>query len=166
MEISKNKVVTFHYILKNDQGLELERSEPEFPTVYLHGHPGFLKGLTAAMEGKKAGDSYEVTLAPKEAYGERFENAKERIALKHVKMPGQEPITRRLAPGSLVEYKKDGHINPGIVIKMGLKAVDIDTNHPLAGQDLTFAIEIVDVREATDEEIDHGHAHGPGGHQH
>lgn len=166
MQISKNKVVTFHYVLKNSDGLELERSEPQYPTVYLHGHPGFLKGLTTAMEGKTTGDSYEVSLTPKEAYGERFENAKERVALKNVKLPGQEAIKRRLEPGILVEFTKDGQILPGIVIKMGLKSVDIDTNHPLAGQDLIFAIEIVDIREATDEEIEHGHVHGPGGHQH
>ncbi len=166
MEISKNKVVTFHYVLKNDQGIELERSVPEHPTVYLHGHPGFLKGLTKAMEGKQAGDSYEVTLTPEEAYGKRFDNAKERVALKNVKLPGQEAIKRRVEPGTLVEFTKDGEIMPGIVIKMGLKTVDIDTNHPLAGQDLTFGIEIVDVRDASDEEVEHGHVHGPGGHQH
>lgn len=166
MEINKNKVVTFHYVLKNDEGLELERSEPQYPTVYLHGHPGFLKGLTTAMEGKKAGDSFEVSLTPTEAYGERSDNAKERVALKNVKLPGQEAIKRRLDPGTLVEFKKDDVIHPGIVIKMGLKSVDIDTNHPLSGQNLTFGIEIVDIREAMDVEIEHGHVHGPGGHQH
>lgn len=166
MEISKNKVVTFHYVLKNDEGIELERSETEHPTVYLHGQAGFLPGLTTAMAGRKAGDSYEVTLSPKEGYGERFENAKERIPLKNVKLPGQQPIKHRLEPGTLVEYNTKNGLMPGIVIKMGLKSVDIDTNHPLAGQTLTFQIEIIDVREATEQEIDHGHAHGPGGHQH
>lgn len=166
MKIEKNKVVTFHYVLKDASGVELESSKGEAPTVYLHGHPGFLPGLTAAMEGRSAGESYEVTLSPKEGYGERFENAKERIPLKNVKLPGQQPIKRRLEPGTIVEFNSKDGLLPGIVIKMGLKSVDIDTNHPLAGQTLTFDIDIVDVRDASEEEIAHGHVHGPGGHQH
>lgn len=166
MLVEKNKVVSFHYVLRNDQGDELERSDPQSPALYLHGHDSMIKGLEKAMMDKAAGDCFEVTVTPEDGYGHRADNTKERVSAKSVKLPGQQPIRGRLEPGTLVEISGAQGVYPAVVIKMGLKTVDVDTNHPLAGMTLTFDVHVIDVRDATEEELSHGHAHGPGGHQH
>ncbi len=166
MIIERDTVVSFHYRLKDENGNELERSDSDHPSLYLHGHAGMLPGISKAMEGRSAGESYEVTLSPEEGYGPRTDNASGRIPLKHARLPGQKPIRGRLKPGTVIEVSTKEGIRQATVIKMGLKAIDIDTNHPLAGRTLNFEIDIVDVRAASTEEIAHGHAHGPGGHQH
>ncbi|MCW8884495.1 MAG: peptidylprolyl isomerase [Motiliproteus sp.] len=166
MIVEKNKVVSFNYRLKDEQGEELERSDENQPALYMHGHGGMLPGLEKAMAGKTAGESYEVTLSPEEAYGPIKSDATGRVPLKHVKLPGQKPVKGRLKPGAMVEINTKDGLRQARVIKMGLKSVDIDTNHPLAGKTISFEIEIVEVRDASEEELAHGHAHGPGGHQH
>ena len=112
------------------------------------------------MGGRAAGDSFEVTLAPAEAYGERQADAVQRVQRKYVRTRG------KLAPGQVIEVGTDRGPRQVVVVKAGKFVVDVDTNHPLAGRTLTFAIDVVEVREATAEEKAHGHAHGPGGHHH
>ena len=134
--------------------------ERENPMVYLHGAGNIIPGLEKAMEGKAAGDQFEVTVAPAEAYGERNEGAIQRVPAKHF---GE---GRRLEPGQLTILNTQQGPRQVTVLKVGRFNVDVDANHPLAGQSLTFDVEVTDVRDATEEEVSHGHVHGPGGVQH
>ena len=161
MLIEKGAVVSFHYRLSEPGQPVMEDSHEGAPLAYLHGHHGMLPGLEEALAGKKAGDTLSVTLPPEKAYGVRQENAVQRISLKHVVNRG-----KKLKPGMVVQVNTDHGSRDVIVVKPGLKTVDVDTNHPLAGKTLTFDIEVVEVRAATDEELAHGHAHGDGGHPH
>jgi len=158
--IEKDKVVQFHYRLKDDTGTELEDSRRGEPMAYLHGHGNIIPGLENAMSGHQAGDQFDVTVAPADGYGERKEGMQQRVSAKYLKHAG------KLRPGMTVSVSTDQGPRTVTVIKVGLKTVDVDGNHPLAGKTLTFNIEVVDIRDATDEEISHGHAHGPGGHHH
>lgn len=160
MKISKDSVVSFHYTLSDTDGTELESSSGEEPTVYLHGHNGIIPGLEAELADKEAGSSVDVTLAPEQAYGLRQEERVQRVPVKHLLFKG------KLRPGMTVQLNTSEGRHPVTVVKAGRHSADVDTNHPLAGQTLSFKVEIVDVRAASAEEISHGHAHGPGGHQH
>lgn len=160
MLISQDKVVSFHYRLKEEGGEIFEDSHEGSPVLYLHGHNSMLPALEAALEGKSAGDSFEITLQPEQAYGVRQEGATQRVPKKHLLTQG------KIVPGQIVQVNTEHGPHDAVVIKVGLKNVDIDANHLLAGKTLVFAIEIVDVREATADEVAHGHAHGEGGHQH
>ena len=162
MQIEKNKVVVFHYRL-TEAGSEdvIESSHGRDPLAHLHGRGGILAGLETAMAGKQSGEQLSVTLAPEDAYGLRQENAQQRIPIKH--LLGK---TKKLRPGQIVAVNTREGQREATVIKVGKFNVDVDTNHPLAGKTLTFDIEIVDVRDASEEELAHGHAHGVGGHQH
>lgn len=160
MQIEKNAVVQFHYSLTDEQGESLEQSAGGEPTAYLHGHGGIIPGLEEAMEGREAGESFTVTVAPEKAYGQRQEDAIQRVPLKHLQG------AKRWKPGMVAQVQTQQGPRHVVVAKVGHKFADVDTNHPLAGRTLTFEIEIVNVREASAEEIAHGHAHGVGGHHH
>lgn len=160
MKIATNTVVSFHYTLSEDGGDELENSSDGEPTVYLHGHDGIIKGLEAQLSGKVAGDSFTTSLAPEDAYGPKAPDRAQRVPVKHLVFKG------KLRPGMTVQLNTSEGRHPVTVIKTGRHSADVDTNHPLAGKTLRFDISVVDVREATAEEISHRHAHGPGGHQH
>ena len=158
--IAKNSVVSFHYTLNNASGDQLETSREREPMIYLHGSGHIIKGLEKALEGKSAGDRFEVTVEPAEAYGEKKPANMQRISAKHFRNP------RALRPGQVVGLQtRDGPVQV-TVVKVGRFNVDVDANHPLAGETLTFDVEITAVREATEDEIAHGHAHGPGGVEH
>jgi len=161
MNIEDKKVVSFHYTLKNDKDEEVESSRDRgSPMTYLHGSGNIIPGLEKALAGKAAGDQFEVTVEPVEAYGERNEGAVQRVPAKHF---GKD---RRLQPGQLVMLETRQGPRQVTVLKVGRFNVDVDANHPLAGQSLTFDVEVADVRDATDEEVSHGHVHGPGGVDH
>lgn len=160
MIIENKRVVSFHYTLTNEGGEELESSRGRDPMAYLHGAHNVIPGLEKAMAGKGAGDQFQVTLPPAEAYGERNPSNIQRIASKHFRNP------RGLQPGQLVSLQTREGERPAVIVKVGRFNVDVDANHPLAGQTLTFDVEVIDVREASPEEIAHGHVHGEGGHQH
>lgn len=160
MNIAAKTVVSFHYTLRNASGEELESSAQDNPMVYLHGAGNIIPGLETAMAGHAAGDAFEATVPPEQAYGPRLPDRTQRVPVKHLLYQG------KLRPGMLVQMNtRDGRV-PATVIKAGKFSADVDTNHPLAGETLTFAVQITDVRAATDEEMAHRHAHGPGGHQH
>ncbi len=142
------------------EGNELEESHSSDPILYLHGKRSMLPGLEEAFEGKAAGDFFEVVVPPEKGYGERTEDATQRVPKKRVITKG------RLAPGMTIQLNTDKGVREVVLLKVGLKNVDVDSNHPLAGKTLNFSVEIVDVREATATELAHGHAHGAGGHQH
>ncbi|MBB6523095.1 FKBP-type peptidyl-prolyl cis-trans isomerase [Pseudoteredinibacter isoporae] len=163
MKISKDTVVSFHYRLWNsseEPALELETSHGDQASLYLHGHGNILPALEDAMLGREAGDVFSVELPPEKAYGSRRENWTQRVPIKHL-IGNKKPKL-----GQIVHISTDQGQKQATVIKVGLKNVDIDANHPLAGKNIQFDIEVLSVREATSSEIDHGHAHGPGGHQH
>ena len=111
------------------------------------------------MKGHEAGDTFEVTVTPEEAYGERREGLVQRVPRKHFK-------GAKLTPGMQVVLPTDQGQRAMTVKKVGISVVDVDLNHPMAGKTLSFDVEILDVREASEEEISHKHVHGDGGHQH
>lgn len=160
MSITKDHVVTFHYQLTDERGTLIEDSHTGEPLVYLHGHAGIIPGLEQAMAGRAAGESFCATIPPEQAYGVRHDASTHRVQMKHVITQG------KLRAGQVIAVNTEQGPRQVTVVKAGKFVVDVDTQHPLAGRTLTFAIDIVDVRDATAEERAHGHAHGPGGHHH
>ena len=160
LNIESGTVVSFHYTLRDSEGVELESSRGDEASVYLHGHNNLMPALEAAFDGRTAGDVFTVELAAGEAYGQRDPGNTRRVPVKHLAFRG------KLRPGAVVQLNTSEGMRPVTVIKAGRHSADIDTNHPLAGQALVFDIEISELRAATAEELAHGHAHGPGGHQH
>jgi len=159
MNIEKDRVVLFHYTVA-EQGQEpLESSEGRDPLAILFGHNNIIPGLEKAMEGKAAGDKFEVDVAAADAYGERREGMTQRVPKKHFE-------GAKLVPGMQAVLPTNFGPRAVTIQKVGMSVVDVDLNHPMAGKDLHFAIEIVEVREASAEEVEHGHVHGAGGHQH
>jgi FKBP-type peptidyl-prolyl cis-trans isomerase SlyD len=160
MTIQDRKAVSFHYTLTNQDGEQIETTRDKVPMTYLHGANNIIPGLENAMAGRSVGDEFQVTIEPAEAYGEKNEANIQRISSKHFRFP------KKLKPGQIVGLQtRKGPVKVTIV-KVGRFNVDVDANHPLAGQTLTFDVEISAVRDATEEEIAHGHAHGQGGVDH
>lgn len=160
MIAEKDKVVTFHYTLKDSEGEKLETSLEKDPMTYLHGANNIISGLEKAMEGHAIKDAFSVTVEPEEAYGVRNENNIQRVSLKRLKNLG------KISVGQILTLQTDQGQVQVTVLKVGRFNVDVDGNHPLAGYPLTFDVEITDIREATEEELEHKHVHGPGGHHH
>jgi FKBP-type peptidyl-prolyl cis-trans isomerase SlyD len=160
MNIANDTVATFHYTLKNATGDVIESSSHNEPMAVLIGHRNVLPALEEAMLGKARAEQFSVTLPPEKAYGLRRENAQQRVPIKHLMNKG------KIKPGMQVAINTEQGARHVTVIKVGKFNVDVDTNHPLAGQTLTFDLTIVDVRDASAEEKAHGHAHGVGGHHH
>lgn len=159
MKIEKDRIVSFHYSVAEQGKESLETSEGREPLMILVGHGNIIPGLEKAMEGRQAGDKFSAEVAAAEAYGEVQPGMIQRVPKKYFK-------GSKLAPGMQVVLQTKFGPRPVTVQKVGMSVVDVDLNHPMAGKDLKFDIEIVDVREAQAEEIDHGHVHGDGGHQH
>jgi len=164
MPITANSVVSFHYRLLDETGQKLENSHDASPMLYLHGRRGVIPGLEKALEGRSAGDSFSVTLAPRDAYGVRVEGSEQRIPIKHLRIDAV--AKRNLKQGMVVAVQTDQGSRSMVVTKVGKFNVDMDTNHPLAGKTLTFEIAVVAVREASADELAHGHVHGDGGCHH
>ncbi|WP_448213953.1 FKBP-type peptidyl-prolyl cis-trans isomerase [Colwellia sp. MEBiC06753] len=160
MQITKDTVVQFHYTIKDEQGEQIETSSGGDPMAYLHGHNNMITGVENALADKAAGDKFTVTLEPKDAYGERQEDAIQRIPTKHLHGAAT------WKPGMVAVVQTEQGQRQVTVLKVGRFMVTCDLNPPLAGKTLTFDLEVVDVREASEEEIAHGHAHGVGGHHH
>lgn len=160
MQIAEECVVSFHFTLKNDQGKVIESSTASDPLTYLHGSGSIVPGLEEALEGRKVGEKLEVILPPEKAYGPRDEKL-----IQHVPK-SQFPNPEKLKPGMQFQVNSQGGPMILTVQEVREKEVVIDGNPELAGQTLQFDIEIVEVRKATAEELEHGHAHGPGGHHH
>ena len=159
LKIEKDRVVQFHYTV-SEQGQEpLESSKERDPLAILAGHGNVIPGLDKALEGHVAGDSFGVDVAAADAYGERRDGLSQRVPKKHF---GEQ----KLAPGMQVVLNTNFGPRAVTIQKVGMSVVDVDLNHPMAGKDLHFDIEIVDVREASKEELEHGHVHGDGGHAH
>lgn len=161
MQITKDVVAVFHYRLMEQGGSFSEDSRTEEPVAYLHGHDNILPGLEEVLVGKAVGETVSVTLPPERAYGAINPQMQQRISIKHLKFNGN-----KLKAGDIAWVETQEGPRQVTVVKPGKFMAEVDTNHPLAGKTLTFDIEIVSVRAATEEEISHGHAHGEGGHHH
>ena len=155
--ITKNKVVSLSYCLKDEQGKELDKAGTDKPMVYLHGGGAIVPGLENALSGLKVGEKKEVTIKPEEGYGEVLSDLKMNVERKMFHA-GQ-----KIAIGmQFMAELGDGKKHPFTVVEMKDDDIHIDGNHPLAGQTLHFSVEIMEIREATTEELEHGHSHGEG----
>lgn len=159
MKIEDNSVVRFHYTVSEAGQGQIESSRQIEPLSVLIGHGNIIAGLESAMKGRESGETFEVTISPAEAYGERREGMEQRVPRKHFK-------GAKLVPGMQVVLPTAQGQRAMTVKKVGISVVDVDLNHPMAGKTLSFDVEILDVREASSEEISHKHVHGDGGHQH
>jgi FKBP-type peptidyl-prolyl cis-trans isomerase SlyD len=160
MQIEPRKVVTLHYTLTDEQGAVIDQSE-DGSFVYMHGANSIIPGLENALAGKKSGDELSVSVAPEDAYGERNDAMLQQVPKSMFEDQSQVEVGMQFhAQGP------DGETLIVTVTEVSEDQVTVDGNHPLAGAQLNFDVKVIDVRDATDEEVDHGHAHGPGGHHH
>jgi len=159
MLVAKNKVVVFDYRLTDEQGALIEESQNTGPFAYIHGTNSIIPGLEAALEGKQSGEALTVSVEPSKAYGERDD------ALVAV-VPRDRFESDHVEVGMRFQTETPHGMRVFIVTEVNDAEVTVDGNHPLAGQALTFDVNIVEVRDATAEELSHGHVHGPGGHDH
>jgi FKBP-type peptidyl-prolyl cis-trans isomerase SlyD len=160
MQVARDTVVRFHYTVSEPGQPPLESSRDRDAMAVLIGRKAVVPAIEEAMMGRSAGDSFELTLDPADAYGERRDNLTQRVPKKHLRAGS------RLQPGAQAMVQTNQGPRMVTIMKVGASVVDVDLNHPMAGKTLHFAIDIVEVRQATDEERSHGHAHGAGGHQH
>lgn len=158
MNITQDKVVELDYVLKVE-GEVVDQSEAGEPLTYLHGHSNIIPGLERALEGKKAGDSLHVTVQPEDGYGERDEDNVE--DLDRADFDDEVEIG-----ATYYAQAEDGSVLPFTVVSVEGDTVQVDFNPPLAGMVLNFDVTVRSVRDATGEELDHGHAHAAGMHDH
>ena len=159
MSIEKNKVATIEYVLTNEHGEQIDASNGN-PLAYLHGHDNLIPGLEAELEGKSVGDKFTATIPTAQAYGERVD------ALVQTVPSSMFQGVEQLEVGMRFEAQSEQGMHSVEITHIDGDQVTVDGNHPLAGLDLTFEVEVKDLRDATEEEIEHGHAHGPGGVEH
>ncbi|WGZ91859.1 MAG: peptidylprolyl isomerase [Candidatus Thiocaldithrix dubininis] len=162
MQIAPNTVVTMTYTLTNAEGQVLDQADASHPFVYMQGAHNIIPGLEQALAGKQAGDTAVVTVQPEDAYGEYNEQLTQQVPRQ---MFGNVPEDQ-LVVGAQFQAQTNGGVEIITIADVDGDMITIDANHPLAGETLTFDVRILDVRAATPEEIEHGHAHGPGGHHH
>ena len=160
MEVTADRVVTLHYTLKDDGGAVLDSSAGGEPLAYIQGHGNLVVGLEKALEGRTDGTSLTVVVAPAEGYGTRDESLVQRVPKRTLQGAGA------LKKGMQFQARAQGGMRLFTVTAVIGDMVTLDGNHPLADQTLHFEVQIVGVREATAEELEHGHVHGAGGHHH
>jgi FKBP-type peptidyl-prolyl cis-trans isomerase SlyD len=163
MQISKGTVVKFYYRIKDLDGKEIESNFGEQGVAYLHGYNNMMPGIERTLESMSKGDMLEAELEAVETYGEIQVDSEQRISVKHLQSSEKKP---KWKVGMTAVVNSEQGQREVTLIKVGKFMVTIDTNHPLAGKTLQFEFQVEDVRRATDEEIEHGHAHGAGGHHH
>jgi FKBP-type peptidyl-prolyl cis-trans isomerase SlyD len=160
MKISEHSVVSIDYTLTDDSGAEIDSSRGGDPLTYIHGVGGLIPGLERELEGKSIGAAFKVRIAPEDGYGMRDENMVARVP--RTQMPKGAP----LEVGMQFQAAGPEGVQVVTLVKVEDDAVWLDANHELAGVHLNFEVTVVAVRDATAEELEHGHVHGPGGHQH
>lgn len=155
MKITDNSVVSIHYTLSNDTGAILDQSTEDNPLIYLHGKGNIVAGLEKALTGKTTGTKLDVTVPPAEGYGNREEYMVETVNRSMFEGLDEISIGK--------QFHAEGNTGPVVVTvtKIDGDDITIDGNHPLAGENLNFTVEVVDIREATEDELAHGHIHGP-----
>ncbi len=156
MKIAQDKVVSIEYILKVEGKVE-DQSEPGDPLVYLHGHNNIIPGLEDQLGGHEVGDKLNVTVSPEDGYGERDDE--------NVQVLPRADFDDDIEVGaSYFAQSDDGSVNPFTVVSVSGDDVTVDFNPPLAGKTLNFEATVLEVRDATAEELEHGHPHGEGMH--
>lgn len=161
MTIADKHVVSIHYTLTDADGAKLDSSTGRAPLTYLHGAKNIIPGLERALTGKSVGDQLQVTVQPDDAYGEFDDDLVQTVP--HEAFDGVDKVQ----PGMQFEARSpEGGSQVVVVKEVADEGVIVDGNHPLAGQVLHFDVKVEEVRAATDEELAHGHVHGPSGHQH
>jgi FKBP-type peptidyl-prolyl cis-trans isomerase SlyD len=159
MKIESNKVVSIHYTLTDNAGTVLDSSSGKDPLTYIQGIGNLITGMEEGLEGKTAGEKFIIKVSPEKGYG-----------VKNHELIQQVPITafggQMVSPGMQFEAGSAEQRFVVTVTEVNNETVTIDGNHPLAGVELNFDVEVMEIREATAEELDHGHVHGPGGHHH
>ncbi len=168
MQITKNTVVSLSYVLKRDNanGEIIEETKAGDPLVFLYGNGQMLPKFEDHLSTLKTGDAFEFTLTSADAYGEMDQDAVIDLE-KSIFMIDGKTDDELLAIGNVIPMRDDqGHMLQGTVVSVNEETVRMDFNHPMAGNILHFTGKVIDVREASAEELSHGHAHGAGGHQH
>jgi FKBP-type peptidyl-prolyl cis-trans isomerase SlyD len=161
MSILTNKVISFNYTLKDDEGTILDSSANKEPLTFLSGSQQIIPKLEEALSGMIIGSKKNIKIAAADAYGEYSEDAIQKIKM------DQFPKEANIEVGmTYIANSPDGKQMPFLVSEINEQDITVDFNHPLAGKNLEFDVELLDVRDATPEEIQHGHVHGPGGHHH
>jgi FKBP-type peptidyl-prolyl cis-trans isomerase SlyD len=156
MQITKHSVAAIHYTLTDNEGNVLDSSAGRDPLHYIHGVGNLIPGMEEGLEGKSKGDKFTIKVSPEKGYGVKDENLTQQVP-------------RSAFGDQKVEVGMQFQTNQGQVVtvtKVGLENITVDANHPLAGVELNFAVEVMEIRTATEEELAHGHVHGPGGHHH
>lgn len=154
MQIAEKMVVNIHYTLKDDDGNVLDSSEGKEPLKYLAGSANIIPGLEKALVGKAVGDAVQTSIPPEEAYGERVDAGIQQVPRDAF------PAGQEIEVGMMFQAQTpDGGTQQLSVAGVEGDTITIDANHPLAGQTLHFDVKVEDVREATEEELTHGHAH-------
>lgn len=156
MTITSDSVVTLHYTVSTEDGTTLDSSEGKNPLVVLLGRRFLIEGLEDALMGKNKGDKFDVAVEPEKAYGERADELVQSV-------PKSMFDGMDVQPGMSFRATSEGGEQSVIVIEVSEEEVIVDGNHPLAGVPLKFDVEVVDIREPTQEELEHGHVHGEGG---
>ncbi len=160
MRVESRKVVKIDYTLTNPAGTVIDTSTGGEPLPYLHGAGNIIPGLEAALDGKETGDAVNVTIQPDQAYGLRDVNLIQDVPRNRF------PANVDIKAGTQFQANTPQGARVVTVVSADENSVKIDANHPLAGMPLNFDVKIVEVRDATAEELSHGHAHGAGGHHH
>jgi FKBP-type peptidyl-prolyl cis-trans isomerase SlyD len=155
MQITKHKIVTIDYTLSNGQGAVLNSSIGDEPFTFIHGTGSIIPGLETALEGKSSGDEFMVRIKPEEGYGPRNDSLTQVVSKDLFEDVGE------LKVGMQFEAKTETGKQLLTITRIEGNDVTVDGNHPLAGETLHFDVKIRDVRDATSEELSHGHAHGP-----
>lgn len=162
MNIAKNKVVGIDYTLTDKAGKVLDSSTAHGPLYYIHGIGSLIPGLEAELDGKTTGAAFKVAISAKDAYGERVDDLCQVVSKTQFEIDGAGAVQ----VGMQFEVETEGGDVVVTVTHVEGDNVTVDGNHPLAGVELHFDVTVKEVREATSEELAHGHVHGPGGHHH
>ncbi|MCB1165384.1 MAG: peptidylprolyl isomerase [Leptospiraceae bacterium] len=160
MQIAKDKVASIDYKLTDDAGSILDSSEGREPLFYLHGNGNLIAGLEEALEGKASGENLQVTIPPEKGYGIRND-----ALIQDVEKAMFQGVDN-VEAGMQFQAQTEAGVQVFTVVSVEGESVKIDGNHPLAGETLHFDVTVREVRDATNEELEHGHVHGPGGHHH
>jgi FKBP-type peptidyl-prolyl cis-trans isomerase SlyD len=160
MQVAQDSVVSIHYTLTSDAGEVIDSSSGGDALVYLQGHGNLIPGLERELEGKQAGAKLKVRVAPEDGYGEQDETL-----IQDVPRAAFQGVAD-IEVGMQFQAQSNHGPRTVTITKVADDVITVDGNHPLAGQHLNFDVEITDVRAATEEELSHGHVHGPGGHHH
>ena len=156
MQIGKEKVVSIHYTLKDNAGTVIDSSIGQQPLLYIQGIGNLIPGMEEGLEGKQKGDKLEIKVSPEKGYGVRSDQMIQKV-------PRSAFGDQDVKVGMQFQA---GHGQVVTVTHIGLDSITVDGNHPLAGVELNFSVEVMDIRNATADELAHGHVHGPGGHHH